>query len=325
MKTVLITGVGAIMGYGMLRSIRKSHPDAKLIGTDIYSDAVGQAWADIFIQAPMTSDEGYMDWLYNVVCTYAVDLIIPGIEQDVHKFADEISSLEKFPCKVVLNDIELIGLTKDKLSMHDKLLEINDSSRIPSFIDGGFEKLSQELGVPFILKPRCSYASKGLVRVASAEDFSKYEEGLGHDLIAQPIIGTDAEEYTVGVFGDGLGSALAKISLKRKLAKDGSTASAIIAKDEDLDLVVDRLCGYFKPIGPTNLQFRKDDAGWKLLEINPRVSSTASIRSAFGFNEAAMCIDFYLYGILPVNNKVNTEGFAMRFIEDYIVYDRNSF
>lgn len=325
MKTVLITGVGAIMGYGMLRSIRKSHPNIKLIGTDIYLDAVGQAWSDVFIRAPMTSDENYMEWLYDVVCKHKVDLVIPGIEQDVHKLAEEISNIEKYPCVFAINNISLIELTKDKLFMHDKLLELNDPSRILSLTSGSFEKLSTILGLPFILKPRRGYASKGLVRIQNYEDFAIYESKLGNELIAQPIIGTDDEEYTVGAFGDGLGGISTSITLKRKLAKDGSTASAIITNSKELDLVVQRLCKYFNPIGPTNLQFRKDDNNWKLLEINPRVSSTTSIRSAFGFNEAAMCIDFYLYGKTIENIKIKSEGFAIRFIEDYIVYDRNNF
>lgn len=325
MKTVLITGVGAIMGYGMLRSIRKSHPNIKLIGTDIYSDAVGQAWSDVFIQAPMTSDENYMEWLYDVVCTHNVDLLIPGIEQDVHKLAEEINNVEKYPCVFAINNPLLIELTKDKLFMHDKLLELNDPSRIVSLTSGDFEKLSTTLGLPFILKPRRSYASKGLVRIRNYEEFAPYEKKLGKELIAQPIIGTDDEEYTVGTFGDGLGGISTAITLKRKLAKDGSTASASIANSTELDLVVQRLCKYFNPVGPTNLQFRKDGDDWKLLEINPRVSSTTSIRSAFGFNEAAMCIDFYLYGKTLTKTEISSEGFAIRFIEDYIVYDRNNF
>ena len=46
MHTVLVTGVGAIIGYGAVRSLRKSRTDVRIVGMDIYPDAVGQVWCD---------------------------------------------------------------------------------------------------------------------------------------------------------------------------------------------------------------------------------------------------------------------------------------
>jgi carbamoyl-phosphate synthase large subunit len=145
---------------------------------------------------------------------------------------------------------------------------------------------------------------------------------LGHDLMAQPIMGCDDEEYTVGIFGDGLGRVCASITLQRRLAADGSTAKAWVRQHNDLDTVVAALCAHFKPIGPTNLQFRKDGSDWKLLEINPRISSSTSLRTAFGYNEAAFCVDFYLAG-KKISQPEIKRGFAARYIEDCIIYDGN--
>ena len=142
--------------------------------------------------------------------------------------------------------------------------------------------------------------------------------------MAQPIIGTDDEEYTVGVFGDGLGNISASIQLKRRLAQDGSTASACVVYDAALEVTVRRLCAHFTPEGPTNLQFRRDQEGFKLLEINPRVSSTSSMRTAFGYDEAAMSLDYYLHGKLP-EQPVIKNGFSARYLENYVVYDRYHF
>ncbi|MNL32650.1 carbamoyl phosphate synthase-like protein [compost metagenome] len=127
------------------------------------------------------------------------------------------------------------------------------------------------------------------------------------------------------MFGDGTGNICASITFQRSLAADGSTAKAWVRNDESLDQTVARLCKAFKPIGPTNLQFRRDENhGWKLLEINPRISSTSSMRTAFGYNEAAMCIEFYLKKRAPVQPSIR-KGFAVRYIEDHIVYDRDNF
>lgn len=324
MTTVLVTGVGAIIGYGILRALRKSDKNIRLIGSDIYPDAVGQAWADHFVNAPLTSSGNYLTWLEKTIVENHVDLVIPGIEQDVHHFSDNRNFFSRLAVKVALNDQLLVDLTRDKWLMHQELARINSDARIASYLDMDFDRLAQMLGLPFILKPRRSYASKGLVRVQNHSDFIKATEKPGLDLMAQPIIGSDNEEYTVAVFGDGYGSVCAAITLQRRLAADGSTAKAWVRQNSELDKVVASLCAHFKPIGPTNLQFRKGAEDWKLLEINPRISSTTSLRTAFGYNESAMCLDFFIEDKKILQPDIKT-GFAARYIEDCIIYDRDHF
>lgn len=324
MTTVLVTGVGAIIGYGILRSLRASGRDVRLVGSDIYPDAVGQQWCDHFAQAPLTSSPGYVDWLERVLLDQQVDLVFPGIEQDVHFFSEHRKLFQRLGAAVVLNEAHLVELTRDKWLMHEELAGIACPLRIPSFLEGSFAELAASLGLPFLLKPRRSYASKGIVRVYKEADFAPHVLELGSRLMAQPIVGSDDEEYTVAAFGDGAGGVAAMIVLQRRLSADGSTAKAWVRQDSALERVVASLCAHFKPVGPTNLQLRRDGDGWKLLEINPRISSTTSMRSAFGYNEAAMCIDFYLER-KAISQPPLLQGFATRYIEDVIVYDRDRF
>lgn len=325
MRTVMVTGVGAIMGYGLLKSLREADPSLRLVGTDIYDDAAGRAWCDVFEQAPLTAEKRYAGWLLEVIARHEVDLLIPGIEQDVHWLSDNRALLQGTPCQVALNDPQLIDLSRDKWAMDQALMAMEEPCRIPSVLSGDFQALKEALGLPFLLKPRKGYASKGLVWVHQEQDFTGNAGLLGDVLMAQPVIGSAAQEFTVAVFGYGQGATGPTITLQRSLASDGSTAKARVCQHASLDEVVARLCRAFKPVGPTNLQFRRDhDGSWKLLEINPRISSTSSIRRAFGYNEAAMCLAFYLDHQAPPAPAVRT-GFAVRFIEDLIIHDRDHF
>ncbi|WP_028621825.1 ATP-grasp domain-containing protein [Pseudomonas sp. Ant30-3] len=325
MKTVMVTGVGAIMGYGLLKSLRAADPSVRLVGTDIYDDAVGRGWCDAFEQAPLTAAAEYGQWLSDTVARHKVDLLIPGIEQDIHWLSDNRALLATFACQVVLNNQHLINLSRDKWAMDQALVALGDASRIPSFLSGDFQTLKAVLGLPFLLKPRRSYASKGLVWVRQESDFTPHAALLGEHLMAQPIIGSAADEFTVAAFGDGKGGTGPTINFQRSLASDGSTAKARVYQDDSLDQTVIRLCRAFKPMGPTNLQFRRGTNNiWSLLEINPRISSTSSIRRAFGYNEAAMCLDHYLDNKTLHQPSIRS-GFAVRYIEDFIVYDRDHF
>ncbi|MCY0152199.1 ATP-grasp domain-containing protein [Hoeflea alexandrii] len=80
-----------------------------------------------------------------------------------------------------------------------------------------------------------------------------------------------------------------------------------------------RIARHFKPVGPTNLQFRVQDDIPYLLEINPRFSSSCSLRAAFGFVEAEMCIDDLLEGRRPGVPHIR-RGTALRYNEDFIAH-----
>ena len=92
----------------------------------------------------------------------------------------------------------------------------------------------------------------------------------------------------------------------------------------ELDQRVRRLVELFEPMGPTNFQFRRHEGEFLLLEINPRVSSSTSLRTAFGYNEAEMCIEYFLEQKPPSTPHIRP-GCAARYIEDVVVYDRADF
>ena len=87
----------------------------------------------------------------------------------------------------------------------------------------------------------------------------------------------DDEEYTVSAFFDKSSQLIDYLQLKRRLSSDGYTQEAQVV-DLDFENIISDLAKTFKPVGPTNFQFRIDGNDLKLLEINPRISSATSIR-----------------------------------------------
>ena len=83
---------------------------------------------------------------------------------------------------------------------------------------------------------------------------------------------------------------------------------------------ISELCKRFRPIGPTNLQFRRYKDGIKLLEINPRISSSTSIRAAFGYNESAMSVDYLFEHRPPIQPEIK-RGRAVRYTAEHIFYE----
>jgi len=323
MKTILVSGASGIVGYGILRSLRASGENYKLVGTTIYEDSVAPAFCDIFEKSPKTNESNYLTWLLHVIKKHKVDIVIPGIEADMFKWVDELPLLIQSNVKIVLNNIDLIRLCGDKWAFYKHLI-LNDSSlAIPTEIGGSFEELKLKFGLPFLLKPRRGYASKGIVKVTSEEVFMEHANDIGN-LLVQPIVGDDEQEYTYSAFFDNDSNLCAYMGLRRKLSKDGYTEKAHVVEIEGAKEAILKLASIFKPVGPTNFQFRNHDGQLKLLEINPRVSSSTSIRTAFGYNESLMSAKYYLEGIAPKQPQIKT-GFATRYIEEFVVYDRDNF
>ena len=320
MKRVLVSGASGIVGYGIMRSIRRSGRPCFLVGTSIYDDSVAPAFCDIFEQAPPTNTPEYLDWLLATLLRHRIDLLIPGIEIDMYNWVEHVSEIEKTGAIPLLNKSELVSLCKDKWMFYRRLEQAGVSCAIECSLEAEFTQLEKRFGLPFLLKPRRGFGSKGIVRVTSEELFQGYRANIGPLLMAQPIVGDDAEEYTTSAFCDGHGGYFASMTLRRKLSRDGFTDKAEVVDTTEFITVIDELCRLFRPLGPTNFQFRRCADGPKLLEINPRISSSTSIRAAFGYNESVLALDYFLDQRTPIQPTI-TRGRAVRYTDEHIFYE----
>jgi len=314
---VLVTGVGAIIGYGIINSLRKSNLNLNIIGTDIFDDAYGRNLVDKFYVNVLASSPNYIEHINSIISKEKIDLILPGIEQDLYAlypFKDKINA------KIVLNNEICINISKDKLLTYNYFKSNSNINLIPTLFNCSFEECVEKLGLPFILKPRSSYASKGIQKISTKREFEFYTESNLENVIFQKIISTIESEYTIAVFGDGNGSFFDSIILKRKLSKEGATNKATVVENEQIQNYIIEIVQFLKPIGPTNIQIRIENNIPFLLEINPRISSACSIRSFFGYNDPEMCVKHYLLGE-KINKKQLKKGSAIRFIDDFITYD----
>ena len=322
MVRVLVTGVGAVIGYGIVRSLRALAEKVEVVGMDIYPDAVGQHWCDRFEQAPLAAAPDYVARLTALIERHAIDLVIPGIEQDAARMASEIASLEPTRARFALNNPDLMRVAADKWQMHARLAA-SGFDVIPTRTEGAFDELARDLGLPFLFKPRRSYASKGIVQIKTPEELDFWRRRAGDNFMVQRIVGIGDCEFTTGAFGLGDGTCAQSITFRRRLSGEGATVKATVTRIPELDERIGRLVETFRPVGPTNFQFREHEGRYLLLEINPRISSSTSLRTAFGFNEAEMCIDYYLRGKAPALRPLRS-GRAVRYIEDLVFYDRDN-
>lgn len=317
---VLVTGVGAIIGYGIIKSIKNGTLQAHIVGMDIYADAVGKQWCDEFVQAIYAADPDYIQFLRNLISEKQIDIVFFGTEQEIYRVNNAREELGDDLKKLVLNHKFILKLSEDKWLTYQFLLEHGmEDIAIPSVIDGEYKELSMRFGASFLLKPRHSYASKGICRVSDPATFAFEKKKMANGFMAQPLIGDMNHEYTAAVFGTGDGGYSTSIILRRQLSQEGATSKATVIHKKELEAVLIRLCKALKPIGPTNFQFRIEQENVFLLEINPRISSSTSIRTAFGYNEALLSMYYFLFGEI-CTPKIR-DGKAVRYIDEVVNFE----
>jgi carbamoyl-phosphate synthase large subunit len=315
MLNILVSGASGIVGYGILRSLKDQKKNYRLIGTTIHDDSPALLFCDVFEKAIATDNPNYFKWLIKIIKKHSINVLIPSIECDMLAWNKNRTALEECGVFLLLNNFNLIETCQDKWIFYKKLYEDYPEIAIPTTLS--IEDIYFDY--PVLLKPRIGYGSKGIVRLMNRNELEIYRDKIGIDLMIQPIIGDNDQEYTVSAFFDKKSTLIDYLPLKRKLSPDGFTQVAEVV-EINFDDILCKLAFHFKPIGPTNFQFRLDSGNFKLLEINPRISSATSIRSKLGYNETMMSIDYFLYNILPTKidrNQILNKR-AIRYTEELI-------
>jgi len=317
--TVIVTGVGAIIGQGIIKSLRLAPQKVFIIGIDRNPSAFGAQWCDSFFQKPIDdSADTTINFLLDLFESHFVDLVLPGIEQDVYFFDQYRQHFSSLNTKIVLNNKELIRLGQDKWRAFTRLSELG-MKLIPTANSGDWNNCIKMFGQPpFLLKPRRGSGGQGNVLLHDEADYNYWLNKLGDNFMVQKLVGTDDDEYTVSVFGFGDGTSVGLTIMRRRLGPGGATWQAeTVASCPLIEEFTESLSRELKPLGPTNYQYRLEGEDVYFLEVNPRISASTSIRAALGVNEAWMCIQHFCLGfsIEPVKLAM---GKAHRYVEDAV-------
>ena len=314
----MVTAVGGVIGQGILRSLRMAKCDYRLVGLDRSTNAYGASLCDACYRKPCAETEtAYLSWLGGVIERERIQLILLGIEEDVFFFHDHREAMKSWPAQVALNSQATTEVGRDKWLLHETMRR-QHLPVIPTTTPADWRVLCSILGEPpFLAKAKRSSGSRGQRIFRCEADWQQQRHLCDDGFVVQKLVGTDDEEYTVGLFGYGDGKSSRLFMLRRRLWSGGTWQAEVIDVDDTLAEFCASLTRIFQPLGPTNYQFRRDGAKWYLLEINPRISAATAIRAGFGFNDAMLCVDYYLRGQPHPQPIAPRHGKCQRYIAEH--------
>ncbi|RPF72707.1 ATP-grasp domain-containing protein [Aurantiacibacter spongiae] len=317
--TVLVTGGGAVLGQGIIKSLKASSLDARIIVADPNPLSVGLYWGDERAALPLASDASYGDAVRALLTRYRPDVVLVGTDVELPFFAAEREALERaFETKVLVSDPCVVAIADDKYATFRFMRDAGFHPPASALPENGEDmaRLIEDVGFPLVVKPRIGARAVGVSVVRDRQALADALEGR-EGLVVQECVGTDATEYTAGTLSFD-GETRASIVLRRDL-RDGNTHRAFHEPDEALDTQVRAFADALQPYGPANFQFRTDaDGRARVFEINARFSGTTPMRAMMGFNEVEMCIHHLLSG-RTVEQPAIRPGTVLRYLDEIFV------
>ena len=315
----LITGAGAVLGQGIIKSLRQSSLDCTIVTADPNPLSSGLYWGDAAYRLPFAADGAFGSRIEELLDRERPDIVMVGTDVELSFFAEQRDQLEAaFDTKILVSAPRVIAIADDKLEtchffeqagLHPPA---SASGEDPAAIDA----LVEAVGFPLVVKPRVGARSVG---VSVANDRTELDDALAgrSGLVVQECVGDADSEYTASVIVFD-GEVQASIVMRRDL-RDGNTYRAYTGDYTELNHAVRAFGAALQPHGPANFQFRLDKQGVpRVFEINGRFSGTTPLRAMAGFNEVEMCVRKLLYGT-PIVQPPIRSGVILRFLDEMFV------
>lgn len=235
---------------------------------------------------PMASDPDFTAALAALCRREAIDVLVPGVDEELTALARGRSLLE--PTAILVPSSEFVDTMLDKLRFVERLSASGMLMPVTAVLadSAGWDRF------PAIVKPRRGRGSRGVVVVDDAAALEKHRAQLQGDAqghIVQELMGGD--EYSVQVMVNTRGT-LRAVFPAHVLAKRGITISAVGRPCPPIEEACRAIHAAEPTPGCYNVQGMLDGTGRFIpFEINPRVSTTLCLAVASGLDPLDLCFD----------------------------------
>jgi len=317
---VLVTGIGGGgNGEQILKALRLATDlDLFVVGTDVSEYTAGKRFVDELCILPAATHPNYGETLGCLIKKCNAKFLFSGSEPELKYISENREKFAQLGVSMYFNTKELVALCMNKYTTYRKLDELKIPQPRYLKIDS-IEDLNKVDFFPVVLKPNTSSGGSNHVYIARDSEevlmLGQYLLKLKVDVIAQEYVGGPDAEYTIGVNSDPEGNLVGSIAIKRVIGNAVSTrlrvpsldgqrthvissgfSQGIVCHVPELQEQAEKIAKGLDSRGPINVQCRCVDGKLQLMEINPRLSGTTSLRAAAGYNEPAMFIRNIVHG-----------------------------
>ena len=278
MKKILVTGTGGDVASGIIKCILAEMPQVVLYSCDIKPIV---PYLDCFkehIIVPRYDNDNYWNVIQNVCLEYNLTHFFPTTEPEILIADMHRDFFSKNNILLIINNKQILDIATSKYRTA-VLLNENNICVPDTYI---VNNLPESLAYPFIVKPDFGRGSAHLMKVNNQQELDNALAIVSSPVI-QKYIGSEDQEFTVGVFSGG--QDIRSISFRRKLGRGSMSVLVEVVQDPLLHDIACKVAKLFRLKGSINIQLRYHEGQYYIFEINPRISSTVVFRHMLGFKD----------------------------------------
>ncbi len=334
-----ITAVGSGIGQSVVHSCRLSSLPLHLIGYDASALAYGAYDCHEHHRVPLSGAPDYPERLLESCLRDRVQLLIPGLDQDLPILAGQAPCFEEQGVRVLVGGDAFIRLSRDKRVWGRTLNEFCAHILTGFTPQEALESIRAGLlHFPLIAKPIGGSASAGVRILKSEPDF----DDLSGEFVVQPYALPHEDDPSSPAIRKAIeqsrliqvaeisyqwlvskqGEILGRFASRNRL-KDGVPIEIIPVDDEPYWDVLAPLAPYLREKGmrgPVNFQGRMTREGPRFFEMNGRFTGITGLRALFGFNEVDRAIRDFLDLPAPSSRlRVNRRRVGLRQVAERVV------
>ena len=284
---VLFTCVGRRVSLlkAFQRAARQIRAHVTCLGTDASELSPALRLCDQGFLVKPTSHARYIEELLSLVQAHQVDLVIPTVDLDLKRLAQQKEAFSALGCRVLVSDPHVIDLCQDKRQTFCFLKQRGFDSPDTVTAQNAVKRANSAdaLGFPCILKPWDGYASRANVIVADQEELKFYAKKVPNAICQEYVEGI---EYTCDVYVDFSGQVRCVVPRQRLEVRAGEVSKARIVKDAAvIETVTNLVTALGAGPGVITVQLiQTEDHRLKFIEINPRFGGGAPLAIHAGAN-----------------------------------------
>lgn len=276
---VFFTGGG---GAGTIEAVKalKALGGYEVVTADATPTSAGFAWADRAYVIPFGADDAFLGAFREIMQRERPDFVIPLVDEEIPKVHQFVTT-EMPGVRIVGPTLAFSDLVLDKWTMAVALAE-----RGLSVARSWLASEASAVEYPAIVKPRRGRGSRGLAFLEGPADLRAYLAATTQPadafIVQERLRGP---EFTTSVVV-ALDGTLLAIVPKEAADKRGITQVGITRRVPAIDELCRQITSALDPRGPYNVQLILGSDGVpRVIEINPRYSTTMALTLAAGVNE----------------------------------------
>lgn len=320
---ILITGVGSLVGKGILDVLEGRRQGLQVLGTSFGADAPGVYRCDEAFLTQHSEGAAFEAEIESIIARTRPDVVIPGRDPDIAVVA---RLAERLPgVRAMVGGISAPQVFLDKLETH-RFACANSLPIVATTL-----ATDDPIPAPAVAKPRFGSGSVG---VRLLLDQAQVEAACGDpDVILQPLIGPIPQvpdlsqgwplfwQLPVARQGGIQGLILPNGSVGPSLTFEvihnaGKVERQWVVDDDELSRLGQ---AYLQALaeagwrGPANIACIHSGQAWLCLELNGRFTGGTAARTALGFDEVGMAINAWAgTPVVPARSQVRPGVVAMQ-------------